>query len=179
MGGEIHFSFKIKTYSDSVLVPNWNYYILPSYILKANVWKPILDIKTKSIVYLPIFLSLEENGSFPDLKIIWFIFGIYKQKKLYRSYRDILMLFFVQHVTQQKILLLPRLWKMTKPLNYGEAMSENPKNYTFTQRIMRWRLKRKEEVKCCYSITTTSSLTLAILILIFLIFSLSRDKYLK
>ena len=41
IGGKVKiiqfFSFKIKTYSDSVLVPNWNYYILPSYILKANV----------------------------------------------------------------------------------------------------------------------------------------------
>ena len=135
-----------------MLVPNWNYYILPSHILKANVWKPILDIKTKSIVYLPIFLSLEENGSFPDLKIIWFIFGIYKQKKLYRSYRDILMLSFVQHVTQQKILLLPRLWKTTKPLNYGEAMSENPKNYIYTENYeMKIKKKRRSKMLLFYN----------------------------
>jgi len=65
---------------------------------------------------------------------------------------------------------------MTKPLNYGEAMSENPKNYIYTENY-EMKIKKKKKKKCCYSITTTSSLTLAI-ILIFLIFSLSRDKYL-
>ena len=141
-GGEIHFSFEIRWYC--IITPEFWFLYSPFSILKANVWKPTLDIKTKSIVYLPIFLLLEKNGLFPDLNIIWFIFGIYKQKKLYRNYRDILMLCFVQHVTQQKILLLPRLWKMTKPLNYGEAMSENPKNYIYTEN---YEMKIKEKKK--------------------------------
>jgi len=55
-------------------------------------------------------------------------------------------------------------------------MSENPKNYIYTENY-EMKIKKKKKKKCCYSITTTSSLTLAI-ILIFLIFSLSRDKYL-
>ena len=35
---------------------------------------------------------------------------------------------------------------MTKPLNYGEAMSENPKNYIYTENY-EMKIKKKEEEK--------------------------------
>lgn len=38
-----------------------------------------------------MFIYYNFSGLFLDLKIIWFIFGIYSQKKLYRNYKGILV----------------------------------------------------------------------------------------
>lgn len=33
-------------------------------------------------------LFFVHSGSYPALKITWYIFGIYRQKRLYKSYKD-------------------------------------------------------------------------------------------
>lgn len=61
------------------------------------------------------------SGSFRAVKIIWFIFGIYKVKKSYSVYKAIQMLYFVQHAIRQRISLHRPPSKMIKQSNYGKA----------------------------------------------------------
>lgn len=48
------------------------------------------------------------SGSYQDLKITWYIFGIYRQRKLYKSYRDI-QVNICEFKNSKKILLCEKM----------------------------------------------------------------------
>lgn len=75
----------------------------------------------RSTAYLPTSLLPVGSGSFQDLKTILFISGIFRQRRLCRSYRGIQTLWSPRPVTQQRTSSHRRRWRTTRRSNCGEV----------------------------------------------------------
>lgn len=67
-------------------------------------------------------VSYISSGLCLEVKTTWFIFGIFKARRLFSDYKDTPTLFCVQLAIPPRTLLRQLLWKTTKPLNCGRVI---------------------------------------------------------